>query len=406
MRLHSDRRAAVLLGAAGLSLAMAIYFTRQTGPGVDLWAFYRAAGAMLRGGNPYSVKDFVSPPGLAVLLEPLARLPFHVAYFVFLTGTGLLGGLSAFLFGRQLGWKHPKLLAVGSFLSWFGFSSLLQGQVDALLLAALLGSLLLLIRGRMLAAGLVIGLFWLKPDLMWPAVLFAGIAIWTDRKALTRYLIGLAASSAVFLGLGAGFLGDWVHVLVGFGGWVGRQPDLAGLPALLGAAPSAWGLGSGFHSPLTWALLAATLAGMSWLGYRIAWSPRWRQMPEDRRILWAVGLAMGLWLLVTPYSHPNDDLLILPLVVLVIGKDAISAGERGPATALLLMAVTPIAWLWIPFGLDWIAVAALLVAALPALGQEMALTDCQMGQVSRHSSSTLSLTVAQHRPGPNRSQIP
>lgn len=47
MRLHFDRRASVLLGAAGLSLAMAVYFTRHTGPGVDLWALYRAAGAML-----------------------------------------------------------------------------------------------------------------------------------------------------------------------------------------------------------------------------------------------------------------------------------------------------------------------------------------------------------------------
>lgn len=47
VRLHFDRRASVLLGAAGLSLAMAVYFTRHTGPGVDLWALYRAAGAML-----------------------------------------------------------------------------------------------------------------------------------------------------------------------------------------------------------------------------------------------------------------------------------------------------------------------------------------------------------------------
>jgi hypothetical protein len=148
-----------------------------------------------------------------VLLEPLARLPLHVAYFVFLTVTGLLGALSAFLFGRQLGWKHPELLAVGSFLSWFGFSSLLQGQVDALLLAALLGS-------------------------------------------------------------------------------------------------------------------------------------------------------------------------------------------------LLLMAVTPIAWLWIPFGLVWIAVAALLIAAIPALRQEMVLADGEMGQGNRRSSSTLSLTLVQPRPGPSGSQIP
>ena len=74
--------------------------------------------------------------------------------------------------------------------------------------------------------------------------------------------------------------------------------------------------------------------------------------------------------------------------------------------SLLLMAVTPIAWLWIPFGLVWIAVAALLIAAIPALRQEMVLADGEMGQGNRRSSSTLSLTLVQPRPGPSGSQIP
>ena len=94
---------------------------------------------MLHGGDPYSAQNFVSAPGLAALLEPLARLPFRAAYWVFTVVTGLLGAATVVLVGRDLGWRHPELLAAGALVSWIGFSGLLQVQVDTLLLTVLLG---------------------------------------------------------------------------------------------------------------------------------------------------------------------------------------------------------------------------------------------------------------------------
>ena len=369
--LHFSRGALVLLAAAGLSLGMAGYAIRHIGPGVDFLVFYRAARTMGQGGSPYSIPGYVSIPGLAVLVEPLTRLPFRTAELIFFLFTTALAVAAIVGFGRQLGWKRPQLLAAGALISWVGLSGLIQGQVDAVLLAALLGGTVLVLRGRFFLAGLLIGLLWLKPDVMWPAALFAGVALWPNRSALVRYLLGLALTSAAFLGGSASLVPVWVQSLVQIGAGAGGQSNLAGLPVLLSALPRSWGLGLGFGSPVTWALLLLSLAGLGWLAVQSAVSPRWRQLGTERRLVWAVGLGMGLWLLVAPYAHSYDDLLLLPLLVLVIGRDAVGVGRSGPALSVLLLASAPIAWLWVEVNLTSLAVATLLVVAVLGLRREL-----------------------------------
>jgi arabinofuranan 3-O-arabinosyltransferase len=370
-RFRLSRGALVLLLAAGLSLGMAGYAIRHIGPGVDFLVFYRAARAMAQGQSPYTIPGYVSVPGLAVVLEPLTRLSFRTAELIFLFVTAALAVAAMVIFGRQLGWRRPQLLAAGALISWVGLSGLIQGQVDAVLLAALLGGAVLALRGRFLAAGLLLGLFWLKPDVMWPAALFAGAAIWPNRTALLRYSLGLGLTTAVFVGGGALLVPAWINSLVHIGAGAGGQSNLAGLPVLLSALPSGWGLGLGFGSPVTWALLAASLGCLGWSAVQVAVSPRWRQLGSERRLLWAVGLSMGLWLLVAPYAHSYDDLLLLPLLALVIGRDARAVGRLGPALSVALLATAPIAWLWVEVNLTSLAVATLLVVAVIRLRREL-----------------------------------
>jgi arabinofuranan 3-O-arabinosyltransferase len=366
-----SRGSLVLLAAAGLSLGMAGYAIRHIGPGVDFLVFYRAARAMAQGGSPYSIPGYVSVPGLAVLLEPLTRLPFRTAELIFLLFTAALADAAIVIFGRQLGWTRPQLLAAGALISWVGLSGLIQGQVDAVLLTALLGGTVLALRGRFFWAGLLIGLLWLKPDVMWPVAVFAGVALWPNRSALLRYLLGLALTSAAFLGSSASLVPAWVNSLVHIGAGAGGQSNLAGLPVLLSALPRGWGLGLGFGSPVTWSLLIFSLAGLGWLAAQVAVSPKWRRLGAERRLVWAVGLAMGFWLLVAPYAHSYDDLLLLPLLALVIGRDAVAVGRSGPALSVLLLASAPIAWLWVEVNLTSLAVATLVVVAVLGLRREL-----------------------------------
>ncbi|MGH7608644.1 MAG: hypothetical protein ACREOD_01685, partial [Candidatus Dormibacteria bacterium] len=57
------------------------------------------------------------------------------------------------------------------------------------------------------------------------------------------------------------------------------------------------------------------------------------------RVLWAVGLSLALWLMLTPYSHPNDFLLLFPLILALLGPDAARAGKPAVAVALLCVAI-------------------------------------------------------------------
>src|SRR5207245_3717578 len=218
----------------------------------------------------------------------------------------------------------PALLLRGP-LSGVSLLGFLSGHFDALLLAGLVLSLHLAIRHRPAAAGALGALVWVKPDLTWPVVPLLALALWPDVRAALRLLTGFAAASAGLLLLQlattASLLPAWWHHLTLFAGRVDRvQPDLAGLPSLLRALPG--GAGGGLTGGRTLALVAAGLALATAIALRSARAAARRAAPEPRHLVAPASLPPAPWLLVAPYAHPNDDLLLLPVVLLVLGPDA------------------------------------------------------------------------------------
>jgi hypothetical protein len=126
----------------------------------------------------------------------------------------------------------------------------------------------------------------------------------------------------------------------------------------------------GLASPLTWGIVLGAVASLVWLGHQILASHRWAGLSQDRRLLWAVSLALGIWLLAAPDVHPNDYLLLLPLLVLVLGKDASRAGRLGPAATVLLMATLPLPWNEPPVGLTPVAVGVLIAVGAISFRRE------------------------------------
>ena len=370
----------------GITALLHLIPPRPYGIADDFRVFYAAATMLARGGSPYSAGAlrateqvvwhyghlqanldlYAYLPVTATVLEPLTKLPFWVAYTLYtILGLGV-AGLVISLVARDLGWRHDRILVAGVMSSWVGLLGVLSGNLDLALLASIGGGMLLSWRGQPLAAGLVLGVIWLKPDVAWPAAVFLTLALWPQRRLVLRFAGGFASTSIVCLLVGVGRMGEWGAAVVQFGHTiVGGQYDLAGLPALAAAAPRSWGLSPGLLQPSTLAVLALGLLAMLGLAVWMLTSPDWSRVTLVGRVTWAVALGMGVWLVVTPYAHTNDDLLLVFLLMLTVGRDA--RRVHGLGLWLSLAVVTLLLLVWPAGVVPWEAALVALLATAAAL---------------------------------------
>lgn len=255
------------------------------------------------------------PPPLLLPMTALALLPYLAA-----AGLWGLAGLGAFaaavralLPGR--GFLLAALLFPGTAMA------LLSGQNGLLVTAALAGGLALLPR-RPLAAGMLLGLLALKPNLavLVPLALLAGRQ-W-------RALAGAAATGAalLLLSLLAFGLEPWQGFFTNLqtiAGW-----DQAGvlrswrMPSVY---MQARGLGAGLAMALQGLAALAAAAAVAWIWAR-------PQPPDLRGAVLAAAVPLA-----SPYVF-EYDLTILVLAVLLLLRDALARGWRTGEPGLLLLA--------------------------------------------------------------------
>jgi hypothetical protein len=199
---------------------------RQTpfGPalGADYGAYY-VAGTIMNSGSPQRLYDvrlqerlhrqlfprtpademlpYPHAPFFAVLLRPLATLPYEWSYLVWLAVN-----MGAFVAGFLLLWsaagglpntgRAEALLVAASFLPVL-FEGWLGGQTTGILLLCLGGAIYAHSRGRLFTAGLIIAFLTLKPTLL---VLLVPMFLLTRQvRALAGFLVGALALGAVSL---------------------------------------------------------------------------------------------------------------------------------------------------------------------------------------------------------------
>ncbi len=303
----------------------------------DDWrVFYAAAHVVQHAGNPYdaatihaaeqaaqhyatvqpSLDDFTDLPVVARLLQAVTWLPYWVSFAVF-TVLGVAASAAVlFVWMRAAGWRRTGLWLLGALCSWPMLLGLFSGQFDALLLGGVVGSVLLMQRDKPGLAGLCMAVVLFKPHLLWPVPLLL-CAVWLPhRRRALRF--ALVSAGVVAVGTIAGFLfvvdaSSFFGHAFGFGGRIGAvQPDLSGLAGLLTHVPGRTLLG---------AVIAVFGAGtVLVLAYFSARSRAVRMLSDGQRaMLPLVGLAV--WLACTPYAHPNDDVLLFPLLVLLVGVE-------------------------------------------------------------------------------------
>lgn len=342
-----------LLG--GISVASTLLFLillAKEGGGAFA-VFYQAATTLSHGGTPYHIVNGVALdqafqylPWVAIALLPVSHLAFGIAFPIWIVVSGALVLISTGLVAHTLGWNRWWPLVAGVALSSVLWRCLLTGQMDGFVLTLESLAILGAVRRRPAASGaLAAAAALLKPQLLWlfPVVLF--VAMLREREA-RRFAIGAIAAGLLLLGIPAlvypSLLPDWGRAIGSFASSIAAvQPDLAGLPGLLRFAPASYHLAPSLTSPVTLIIVSTGLGLIGWLGWRTGAGSMWTRLPPSTRLVWAVMLPVGVWFLVSPYSHSNDMLVLVPLLVVALGPNGVDAHTPQGVATLAALIILP-----------------------------------------------------------------
>jgi hypothetical protein len=304
----------------------------------DFFTFWLAGHLVTQGDSPYDTAAwadgyrqfdmaiqpnpaFLYPLPLALLYTPLGLMSFHTAYIFWdtLLGLMILAALILLLDMAAGGRSKMLFLPILAGLVFFrpAALTLIQGQASGLFLFVLAVAALLWRREKPFWSGALLGLLALKPNLGGPLLLL--LVLWILRNRRYNAFAGMAAAGAVLLAAGLIYQPRWIADY-----W---QVGTGKLAQTFGGSPTVWGLGAlvcrnGHACTLSLGGVAAALivAVALWTLLR----------RRDLPILTALGLAVTVTLLVTPYTWTYDQLLLLvPIVLIVTAVD-------GPRLRLLL----------------------------------------------------------------------
>jgi hypothetical protein len=246
----------------------------------------------VRAGWPDSPEQeiYLRAPFYAVLLSPLASLPYGTALGVFIGLT-----VASFLwFVIRFSRECPDLTILAAFSIPMFLN--INGGADVPLLLPLLGAFVLLSRrGRDFAAGFVLAFCAIKFHLF----VFVPFLLLFKRK--WRMLLGASAGTALLtLAGGISLVGPWLNVMfspliTGMPVWkLSPAPNIHGLVTVLGGSPR-----------VEFLLAGLVILFFVWVCVRV----------DNFELLLAVSIICGL--LVSFHNFTYDDLLLMPVLVLV-----------------------------------------------------------------------------------------
>lgn len=266
------------------------------------------------------------PPFYALLLKPLASLPYLTAYWIFQAASLACIGWFLWTFARRhievalFACIYPPLLIV-----------LLQGQDVGIVLALASAGYLLMQKDRQFEAGLVWSLCAIKPHLL----VFLPVALVFSRKwrALAGGIAGGVVLTALcFLAQGPHWISEYATLL--------RGAEIHPEPGIM---PNLQAIQSAFPASFTNLWLGPATAAAAAVSLLAVWRVK------DWALRFAIALPAGI--LVSYHAYAQDTLLLLLTLVLVIEHRAPPAMVRFAA-----LAVTPVASILLLMGSPWSAI--------------------------------------------------
>ena len=350
---HRDGRLvplALLAAVCALDAVATWHLAAAMGPANDLFPrWYGARAWLLDGADPYGpavdagirqamggapgealgafVFGFVYPAYVALLLAPLALLPFQVAATLWLllaqaglgAGTALAWRARAAETGRPAGSTLPALLVALTFPG--SLANVVFGQFAALVYASLVLAWWLAVRRRDIPAGVALALAAVKPSLALLPVL--ALLAWALASGRRRLVAAWVTTTGALLAGSLAALPAWPAEF-----WRSTL-DYARVASATSAAGLLANLLTGRLDAPWPAIASATVSLCAMLAIIAGWlqSPRWA---GDAL---AAGILAGAWLI--PPLYEWNSVLLLVLIV-----QWLQTLQRGRAGAYRRLAVT------------------------------------------------------------------
>jgi hypothetical protein len=358
-------------------VAQALTQTRAYLVNDDFFTFYLSGYMISRGEDPYQAEQWVNnhylfgatwipeqiylyPLPLAILLSPIGLLSLSqasVAWVFFAQVLVLVTVLMVMSFWR-VPRSTPYILPVlaGIFLFRPTMVAIRNGQIGPYLLIIIVLVALFWHREQWLAGGIALAFLSLKPGIGLPII---GILfLWLLARRQVQGIVGL--SLALFAIMFSGWLiaPDWIQNFL----WMGEQK----LSYSFGYSPTIWGMAGSVcknnDACTVYVGAGACLLLVLFYLYWLLWKSRW----VDPVI--AIGSALAVALLITPYMWAYDQILLIFPLVLIVGQ---LAERKLPylVTSTFLIIVSIVAILLILMAMwvghdSWSATISVLVLGL------------------------------------------
>jgi hypothetical protein len=320
-------------------------------PNSDFFSFWLSGRMLQSYQNPYEAEGWVEahhtygakwisdptflyPIPLAILFIPFGAFDLYPAFVAWVWLSQILLLISALILFPLLGENRKHFIvpvALGILLYRPVISLLVNGQLSAIFLLAIVGAGRLWERGRWFWGGAALSILLLKPSIGVPIIALAGLFLLV-RKSY-RGLAGVGAGGMGILLVGLLLNPNWVSEYLGV--VQSKQSETFGYSSTL------WGLSGlavGFdptYTILLGAILTLVICTLYFLAIR-----RWKTMSP----LHGLALSVAVALFVTPYLWPYDQVLLwLPMT---LSMPALIK-QRAPylVSALLFLGVDIIGWL-------------------------------------------------------------
>jgi Glycosyltransferase family 87 len=287
-----------------------------------------------RPGDPKDQQGFAYPVYVAFYLAPTIHLSFGLVrkgFFWVLLGL-TLATIPVWL--RVLRWSVPVWAQVSLMVFTVGSLTVAQGlklqQMTLLVVALLAVAMALLASDRPIAAGMVLALTTIKPQLVW--LLLLSLMIWTlaDWRRRYRWAASFLLTMAILCVASEWYLPHWISRFVEAMGRYLKYTDAVSILDL--TVPAPWGWISRVF------FVAATV--------HIAWKNR--RLAEDTPAFAAtVSLALAVTVIVIPSHALYNQVMLLPAVLMLLRERQAIWNRNRMSRVLLSLAAFLLSWHWL-----------------------------------------------------------